>query len=120
MATDMQTAVCASNFDARRAIKRLPSTVTFEHRELDGTYTTLGTISSGWCSDEVAGESTGASAPEFQLVFVEQASLDDLVQRCSTVKIASTRYEKRAVDPPIGSPAVIRLRVQPISGYASY
>lgn len=120
MQIDMQTAVCALNFDARRALKRLPATVTFEFRELDGSYTQLGTISRGWCSDEVAGESTGASAPEYQLLFIEQPSLDDLVQRCSTVKIAETRYEKRAVDPSIGSPAVVRLRVQPITGFASY
>ena len=120
MTIDMQTAVCAINFDARRRLKQLPETVYFEHRELDGTYTDLGFVTAGWVSDEVTAEVTGASAEEYQLLFVPQANLDGLVQNCTTVRIGSTRYEKRAVDPPVGSPAVIRLRVQPITGYASY
>jgi hypothetical protein len=116
----MQTAVCAINFDARRRLKQLPETVVFEHRELDGTYTTLGSVTGGWVSDEAVAETAGGASEEYQLLFVPQATLDDLVQNCTTVKIAETRYEKRAVDPAVGSPAVIRLRVQPITGYASY
>jgi hypothetical protein len=120
MTPDTQTAVCAINFDSRRRLKQLPETVTFEHRELDGTYTTLGSVSSGWCVDEVAGETFGGSVVEYQLLIATDGSIDYVVQRCSSVKIAETRYEKRAVDPRVGSPAVIRMRVQPITGYQSF
>ena len=120
MQIDMQTAVCALNFDARRALKRLPQTVFFEHRELDGTYTALGSLSAGWISDEVVAEVGGGAAEEYQLLITASAHADSLVAQCSTVRIGTTRYEKRAVDPAVGSPAVIRLRVQPISGYSSY
>src|SRR5580765_2693671 len=120
MQTDTQTAVIARNFDARRALKRLPATVVFELRELDGTYTALGSISAHWVSDEVVSEVGGGSAEEYQILFAHSALVDSLVEQCSAVRIGSTRYEKRAVDPAVGSPAVVRLRVQPISGYASY
>jgi hypothetical protein len=120
MMIDMQTAVCAINFDSRRQLKLLPDSVIFEHRELDGTYTTLGSLSSGWCVDEVAGETFGGSVVEYQLLIATDGSIDYVVQRCSSVKIAETRYEKRAVDPRVGSPAVIRMRVQPITGYQSF
>jgi hypothetical protein len=118
--TDLQTAVAAMNFDTRRRLKQLPDVVTFEHRELDGTFTTLGSLSRGWIADEVIAEVSGGAFEEYQLLIATDGSIDHVVQQCSTVKIAETRYEKRAVDPRVGSPAVIRLRVQPISGYSSY
>jgi hypothetical protein len=119
MQPDLQTQVAGLNLDARRRTKGLPDLLLFENRELDGTFTTLGSVTSGWCGDETAGETLGV--PEYQvLVIWRTGGLDTWVQQCSAVNIGGTRYEKRAVDPAVGSPAIIRLRCQPITGYASY
>jgi hypothetical protein len=120
MKADMQTQICGINFDARRKLKGLPDILVFEKRELDGTYTQLASISSGWIADEVVGETFGGAVEEYQVLAVWNSDLDVWVKQCTGVLIGSTRYEKRAVDPAIGSPAIIRLRCQPITGYASF
>ena len=120
MQPDLQTQIVGLNFDARRRTKGLPDLLVFENRELDGTFTALGSITGKWCIDEVAAETQGGAIPEFQVVATWRSGIDQLAQACSAVNVGGTRYEKRAVDPAVGRPAVVRLRCQPITGYASY
>lgn len=119
MLPDYQTKVVAANLNQRRRVKLLPALLVFEVREQDGSFTTIGSIDGDWCGDEVVGE-TGGSIPEYQVLIMWRAGIDAWAQECSSVMIGSTRYEKRAVDPSVGSPAVVRLRCQPITGYASF
>ena len=116
----MQTQICGINFDMRRTLKGLPGILVFEQRQLDGSYTQLGSIDAGWIADEVVAETFGGAVEEYQVLAVWSADIDNWAKQCTGVLIGQTRYEKRAVDPAIGSPAVIRLRCQPITGYASY
>jgi hypothetical protein len=117
---DLQTQVVRFGFNYRRVMEGLPDTLIFEHRELDGTFTVLGSINDGWCTDEVVGEVMGGAVEEYQVMITQQPNLDTLAQKCTNVLVGPTRYEKRAVDPAVGTPQIVRLRCQPITGYASY
>lgn len=118
MLADFQTQIAGINLDTRRTLKMLPSTLQFEVRNPDGSFTEIGSITDGWCADEVQGETFGGPAVEYQFLMVWASERDTLCKTCTAVKMAGTRYEKRAVDPAVGSPAIIRLRAQTITGYA--
>ena len=115
---DLQTECHKVMLDFRRKQKLLPSLLIFEKRDPQTqVYTEIGRIKSGWCLDEITGETSG-SVPEFQLVIGWSSQIDTYVEGCTSILIDTTRYEKSRSDPATGSPALVRMRCQVISGYA--
>jgi len=53
------------------------------------------------------------------VTIIWREGLDDLVKAANAVRVGETRIEKRATDPALQSPFVVRLRGQVISGFRS-
>jgi hypothetical protein len=115
---DLQTECHKLMLDFRRQQKMLPSLLIFEKRDPQTqVYSEIGRVTKGWCLDEVTGETQGA-VPQFQLVIGWSEQIDTFIQNCTSILIDTSRYEKSRTDPAVGSPALIRMTCQVISGYA--
>ena len=103
----------------RRDVLRLGRDLVFE--ALDTTtrqWIEIGHIRDGWAPDEVLSEGSGGSN-EYNVVIVWREGLDDLIKAANAVRIGEMRVEKRASDPALSSPYVVRLRGQITSGFKS-
>lgn len=78
----------------------------------------IGRVHDGWAPDEVLSEASGGSN-EYSVTVIWREGLDDLVKSANAVRVGETRIEKRASDPALQSPYVVRLRGQIISGFRS-
>jgi hypothetical protein len=115
---DIKTQVKSYNFDFDRLDHGISGPLIFERLKADRTFETIGEIGWGWTLNEVTSESA-SGLPEYQALITSRSGLDALVKDSTAIWVDGTRYEKRAVDPALTSPYVVRLRCQIISGFAS-
>jgi hypothetical protein len=115
---DIKTEVKSYNLDYDRLNAGIKGPLIFERLMSDRTWETIGSLAWGWTLAEVTSESA-SGLPEFQALITSRSGLDALVKDSTAIWVDGTRYEKRAVDPALTSPYVVRLRCQIISGFAS-
>jgi len=115
----LRTRIEAAALEWRRRDLGLPRELVFEAQDArTREWLEIGRIRDEWCADEVLAETSGASN-EYNVTIIWREGLDDLVKAANAVRVGETRIEKRATDPALQSPFVVRLRGQVISGFRS-